>query len=555
MAKTSLATKEKVARKRQTKETEGGDTPPTAKAKSGDAPSGSSSSKVDPAPRYADEPQFQEAVNLLASAGFSPYPPLQAGCEGSIRDLNVHRVSVSVTKQLREGLSEVAAPTPKIASAVMITFLASRTGLHGESLAHLVGKPEQEEAGWFRFPYTSPNKLVKKGEKAFHGTHFEGRPGVYLHKEINRHLAAGYASLTRYGPKHVFMRAMLEVLYDIDGSQKKGKNTNQLILAYESVQITAVLLQIVTKEHMQLGDYIREWSGGLEVPLDSTKEAFVSLGLEKTWKPDAGKKTSSSKSRGDTPMTEKKGGASPPEPKSGASPSTQGTEVGDVSLVRSAQKVEDDIQPWMGEAGSLGAFREDSKNPRSPHATIISKALSACLRHGHKPHIAITPAGWARVVDLLEWPRIREQQATAGDLMEVVRSNAKSRFEMGLSSTDGCRYVRAVQGHSRTDVDDDAVLEALTEEQLPEEILHGTQWMLYDSIRSNGLLPQCRLKGKVGGKGGEGRKHVHFTSSGSSREEVIFGKRASATMAVAVNTRIRQCPWEYASCEAGMALY
>ncbi|CAE7256567.1 unnamed protein product, partial [Symbiodinium sp. CCMP2456] len=263
-ARINLATKEKVTRKRQTKEVEGGDPPPAAKAKSGDAPSGSSSSKVDPAPRYADDPQFLEAVNLLASEGYSPYPPLQAGCEGSIRDLNVHRVSVAVTKQLREGLSEVTAPSPRIASSLMATFLASRAGLYGENLAHLLGKPEQEDAGWFRFPYSSPNKLAKKGEKAFHGTHleclhgimatgrilpsssvlegtrhFEGRPGVYLHKEINRHLAAGYASLTRYGPKHVFMRAMLEVLYDIDGSQKKGKQTNQLILAYDSVQITA----------------------------------------------------------------------------------------------------------------------------------------------------------------------------------------------------------------------------------------------------------------------------------------------------------------------------
>jgi len=287
---------------------------------------------------------------------------------------------------------------------------------------------------------------------------------------------------------------------------------------------------------MQLGDYIREWSGDLEVPLDSTREAFVSLGLQKTWQPEASEKTSSSKSSGDTPLTEKKGGVPPPEKQSGVTPSAQGTDLGDASQEALVPKA-DGIEPWMGEEGSLGAFQDDSKNPRSPHATTISKALSACLRHGHKPHIAITPAGWARVLDLLEWPRIRDQQATAGDIMEVVRSNAKSRFEMGLSSIDGCRYVRAVQGHSRTDVDDDAVLEVLTEEQLPEEILHGTQWRLYDSIRSNGLLPQCRLKGKSGGKGGEGRKHVHFISSGSSQEEVISGMRASATMAVAVNTK------------------
>ena len=193
-----------MTRKRQTKEVEGGDPPPTAKAKSGEAPSGSGSSKVEQAPAYAADLQFLEAVNLLTKEGYSPFPPIQAGCEGSIKDLNVHRVSVSVTKQLRNGLSEVAEPSSRIAASLMVTFLASRTGLYGESLTHLLGKPEQEDASWFRFPYSSPNTLVKKGEKAFHGTHlaclhgimatgrilpsssviegarhFEGRPGVY----------------------------------------------------------------------------------------------------------------------------------------------------------------------------------------------------------------------------------------------------------------------------------------------------------------------------------------------------------------------------------------
>ena len=340
---------------------------------------------------------------------------------------------------------------------------------------NLLEKPEQEDVSWFRFPYSSPNRLMKKGEKAYHGTHleclrgimatgrilpsssviegarhFEGRPGVYLHKETNRHLAAGYASLTRYGPKHVFMRAMLEVMYDVEGSQKKGKQTNQLILAYDSVQITAVLVQIVTKQHMQLGEYLREWSGGLEVPLESTKEAFVSLGLEKTWHQDVARKLPIADTSGDTPLTKKQGGVAPPgssleEVPSGASPSTHGKDDGAPRHSAKGQNAAEDIQHWMGDVGCLGAFRDASTNPRSSFATSVSKALSASLRHGHRPHIAITPAGWARVVDLLEWPRIRDAEATAGDIMEVVRSNEKGRFEMGRSATDGCRYVRAVR--------------------------------------------------------------------------------------------------------------
>ena len=80
-------------------------------------------------------------------------------------------------------------------------------------------------------------------------------------------------------------------------------------------------------------------------------------------------------------------------------------------------------------------------------------------------------------------------------------------------------------------------LEVLTGEQLPEEVIHGTQWRLYEPIRSSGLLPQCRLKGKGGVKGGEGRKHIHFTPAESDQEAVLSGMRSSATMAVVVNTR------------------
>ena len=62
----------------------------------------------------------------------------------------------------------------------------------------------------------------------------------------------------------------------------------------------------------------------------------------------------------------------------------------------------------------------------------------------------ITTEGWARLVDILEWPRVKELEATAGDVVEVVRHNEKGRYQLGLHS--GARYIRALQGHSRSDV-------------------------------------------------------------------------------------------------------
>ena len=84
--------------------------------------------------------------------------------------------------------------------------------------------------------------LTQRAESsdAIEGTrHFENRPGVYLHRPANRHLAAGYAPLTRYGAKHVFIKSMCEAEIDPQGSVKQGKKTNQLIYKYEAVRIRA----------------------------------------------------------------------------------------------------------------------------------------------------------------------------------------------------------------------------------------------------------------------------------------------------------------------------
>ena len=154
--------------------------------------------------------------------------------------------------------------------------------------------------GWFRFSYSSPNTLhASQLETAYHGTHveclhglmatgrimpsndkvagmrhFDGRQGVYLHRPSNKHLAQGYAAFIRFGPKHVYLRALCEVEVDPAGSAKRGKKTNQLIYEYDSVRISAFHLQIATKSELKQGEYLREWAGTLEVPLSAALEAF-----------------------------------------------------------------------------------------------------------------------------------------------------------------------------------------------------------------------------------------------------------------------------------------
>ena len=417
--------------------------------------------------------------------------------------------------------------------------------------------PSDQGGGWFRFPYSSPNTLqASQLETAYHGTHveclhglmatgrimpsndkvagmrhFDGRQGVYLHKPSNKHLAQGYAAFIRFGPKHVYLRALCEVEVDPAGSAKRGKKTNQLIFEYDSVRICAFHLQIATKSELKHGDYLREWAGTLEVPLSAALEAFEALGLSLG---------QVNKGGDPLPLTSNiPGGVTPHGLQGGDTPPASLSST----VASAASAVEPEvISAWMGEPGSLGKYSRDAQDSESRFSVSISKALAGCLRHGHHPPVTATSAGWVLLADLLNWPRISKQHTTPGDLLEIVRHNSKSRYEIGYRPSDRTYHMRAVQGHSRSDVHDDDLLERWTEETLPGVLLHGTKWHLYEAIRDQGILPQALLaqeqgRSGKGKKGSEGRRHVHLISEEDRGKDVLSGFRENATMVIAVDAR------------------
>ena len=536
-------------RKRQTDDT-GGEAPPISKAKSGDTPSASASTS----PRQA---RYEAARKLLLAKGYTAFPRQDPGCAGSFQDLNEHRISVPVTQALQSGLAEVEAATTDTAHALMQTFLWSRKGPNEEDLMERLSFPSDEGGGWFRFSYSSPNTLhASQLETAYHGTHveclhglmatgrimpsndkvagmrhFDGRQGVYLHRPSNKHLAQGYAAFIRFGPKHVYLRALCEVEVDPAGSAKRGKKTNQLIFEYDSVRISAFHLQIATKSELKQGEYLREWAGTLEVPLSAALEAFEALGLS----------LGQVNKGGDSlPLTSSiPGGVTPHGHQGGDTPPASVS----ATVASAASVVEPEvISEWMGEPGSLGKYSRDAQDPESRFSISISKALAGCLRHGHHPPVTATSAGWVLLEDLLNWPRISKQHTTPGDLLEIARYNEKSRYEIGYRRSDRTYHMRAVQGHSRSDVHDDDLLERCTEETLPGVLLHGTKWHLYEAIRDQGILPQALLAQEQGrsGKGkksSEGRRHVHLISEADRGKEGLSGFRENATMVIAVDAR------------------
>ncbi|CAE7910682.1 unnamed protein product, partial [Symbiodinium necroappetens] len=152
---------------------------------------------------------------------------------------------------------------------------------------------------------------------------------------------------------------MVEVTTDPAGSLKKGKQTNQLNFGLDSVRFDALLLQIVTKGDLVLGDYVREWADQHTSKLGGCI-AFEAIGWRAEW------------------------------------------------------------------------------------SNSLISAAGSSLRL-----------------------RAQEHQKSEEDIIRarMSRTNEKSRYELGRSSADG---------HSRTDVDDEAMLEEMSEEKLPDEILNGT---------------------------------------------------------------------------------
>ena len=130
-----------------------------------------------------------------------------------------------------------------------------------------------------------------------------------------------------------------------------------------------------------------------------------------------------------------------------------------------------------------------------------SKFLSLILRH--KPEtigLTLDAQGWANVNTLIDLARQNGRQINRSILERVVADNDKKRFTFNEDKTK----IRASQGHS---INIDL---ALTPQQPPEHLYHGTASRFLNSIYRQGLLKQ-------------NRHHVHLSADRNTAIKV--GKR------------------------------
>lgn len=128
-----------------------------------------------------------------------------------------------------------------------------------------------------------------------------------------------------------------------------------------------------------------------------------------------------------------------------------------------------------------------------------------------------------------KWLGKWQPKITLEELQWLVATNAKQRFELQLDEVSGRWKIRATQGHTMKQVQDDSLLMLITSATDYPVVYHGTYSAHFDKI----IAPGQGLKTM-------GRNHIHFTTAiprVGEEKRVISGMRSDADIAIAVDVR------------------
>ena len=140
--------------------------------------------------------------------------------------------------------------------------------------------------------------------------------------------------------------------------------------------------------------------------------------------------------------------------------------------------------------------------------------MSSILRHNAENYkIAIRSDGYVLLTDLLEhMNKVKKWKLSEMHIKAEVQLNEKQRY--ALAEIDGKLMVRAQQGHSLKLVENEELLEAITNPFTYNEVVHGTYYDPMPKIMEGGLN---KMK----------RNHIHFALGTPGANGVISGMRAS----------------------------
>ncbi|SCU80615.1 LADA_0B08614g1_1 [Lachancea dasiensis] len=157
----------------------------------------------------------------------------------------------------------------------------------------------------------------------------------------------------------------------------------------------------------------------------------------------------------------------------------------------------------------------------------ISKALAYLLRHGAvKEGLAIDSDGYIPVPELLAHNRLKSLHCTLPDVERVVANNNKKRFNLIFDHETA--LMCATQGHSIAAVapTNDVLEKITTIEQLPSQLVHGTNLSSLQLILQSGQLQRMR------------RNHIHLAQGVTGVDDsVVSGMRVSSMVHIYLNVK------------------
>lgn len=194
-----------------------------------------------------------------------------------------------------------------------------------------------------------------------------------------------------------------------------------------------------------------------------------------------------------------------------------------------------------------------------PRNVQISKKVSWLLRHGAESEgLKLGEGGFVNVQDVLNNRKIRSMKISFPEIRQIVEENDKQRFTMvpvseastsiepnaesieqpPVPSDDPKDWlIRANQGHSLK-VDSEGLLQPITDLNIPETVIHGTNHVKWGLIvASNGLKPMRRNHVHFAAGLPSGFRSVKELDKESVSAPVISGMRNNSTILIFLDIR------------------
>lgn len=178
----------------------------------------------------------------------------------------------------------------------------------------------------------------------------------------------------------------------------------------------------------------------------------------------------------------------------------------------------------------IGGLTKDTWKKWRParHVDLdVSKKVCYILRHGAKEYgLHLRPDGYVKVSQLLELEFFASRGVLEEDIRHIVDSDDKKRYGLCIPEGDCELHIRAHQGHTMTDVKDDALLCTIeSADELPI-LCHGTYSEYWPSISAEGLKAMSR-------------NHIHCVSQDLTAEDsqgvVLSGARNDCDVIVYID--------------------